>query len=326
MDPRDRIVQIIKEKGPVIPLNISKELGINTIFSGAMLSELTDKKILKITHAKMGGSPLYYLPGQEKMLEMLFEKLPEKHQKAYSRLKQNLVLRESEQEPVIRAALRELKDFAIPLEVQAGDIKETFWKWYLTTDDEAARLIKQKLGIKEEKEEKKQAKEQSTQKILDKKIEERERGAKQKKEEEISDELKEKLKDKIRRELEQQTFKKKEIQKRIVEVDDKSDDDDLFKRAFAYFKRNDIQVLEYKILRKNSEIDFIVLLPSPVGALKYFCKVLGKKRVSEGDIATVYVAGQKKHLPILLLTTGDVAKKAMQKIVSEYSGLTVKKF
>lgn len=307
MDPRDKIVQIIREKGPVIPLQIAKELGVNTIFAGAMLSELTDKKVLKITKTKIGGSPLYYLPGQEKMLEMLYDKLPEKLQKTYLKLKEKLILQDSEEQPVIRAALKELKDFAIPLEVQVNGVNHIFWKWYLITDEEAAEIIKQKLGIKEDKKLPKEAK----QEIIE---------AEQKYGNEV------KQRERPRKDLDKYETKKKEIQRRIIEIEDRSGEDELFKKSFAFFKKNEIQVLDYKIIRKNMEIDFIVLLPSPVGSLKYFCKVLGKKKISEGDIATVYLAGQKKRLPTLLLCTGEVAKKALQKLTTEYGGMTLKQF
>ena len=32
------------------------------------------------------------------------------------------------------------------------------------------------------------------------------------------------------------------------------------------------------IIKKNSEIDFVLLLPSPVGNLKYYCKAKNKQR------------------------------------------------
>ncbi|MBW2993679.1 hypothetical protein KY317_03845, partial [Candidatus Woesearchaeota archaeon] len=43
--------------------------------------------------------------------------------------------------PAIRVALRNLKDFAVPLTVSQGDKKEIFWRWYLLSNQEATVQI-----------------------------------------------------------------------------------------------------------------------------------------------------------------------------------------
>ena len=78
----------------------------------------------------------------------------DKEKKAYDRLNENKILRDKEQEPVIRVALREIKDFALPLNVKYDNTTEIFWKWHMLNDQEAEQLIKSKLetiqGIKPE--------------------------------------------------------------------------------------------------------------------------------------------------------------------------------
>ena len=103
--------------------------------------------MLKISNAKIGGSPMYYLAGQESQLEVLYDKLNDKQKKAYDLLKSNLILKENDQEPVIRIALRDIKDFAIPLDVSFNNENQRYWKWHLVPDDEASFLIKKKLGL-----------------------------------------------------------------------------------------------------------------------------------------------------------------------------------
>ncbi|MBI2136740.1 hypothetical protein HYU06_06740 [Candidatus Woesearchaeota archaeon] len=144
---KDQIIAIIKSHGPVIPKDLTKKLKIDTVFAGAHLSELVENKKLIVSTAKIGGSPVYFLPDQKDKLEMLYRYLNEKDKAAFDSLKQNKILRDIEQPPLIRVALRNLKDFAVQLTVNLPSGQETFWKWYLLTKDEAEHLIKSKMNL-----------------------------------------------------------------------------------------------------------------------------------------------------------------------------------
>ena len=73
-DYRDTIIRLINMKGPVLPSHINRDLKRDLIFTAAMLSELVDTKKLRLTRLKVGGSPLYYLPGQEHRLQYFTKK------------------------------------------------------------------------------------------------------------------------------------------------------------------------------------------------------------------------------------------------------------
>ena len=155
MDNRDKILEFVKVKGPVLPSQISKVIGTDMIMASAHLAELTAANKLKISTIKVGNSPLYYLTGQESMLQKYIGSMNDKEKKGYDLLQQNKVLRDIEQEPVVRVVLREIKDFAIQLNVNHNNNREVFWKWYLTSNEEAEQLIKSKLDIVERPIEKK---------------------------------------------------------------------------------------------------------------------------------------------------------------------------
>src|SRR3989344_2299841 len=113
-DIRDKIVLSIKEKGPTIPVFIAKEIGSSILFTSAFLSELLSEKRLKMSHMRIGSSPLYFIEGQEPMLEKFSHHLKSKEAEAYAILKEKKFMKDIEQEPAIRVALREIKDFAVP--------------------------------------------------------------------------------------------------------------------------------------------------------------------------------------------------------------------
>ncbi|PIY59831.1 hypothetical protein COY95_05020, partial [Candidatus Woesearchaeota archaeon CG_4_10_14_0_8_um_filter_47_5] len=150
MDSYQRIVQFMKLKGPVLPVQVAKELSTNSILASAMLSDLASQKQVKISSVKVGGSPLYFLPGQERLLEEFAHHLNEKDKRTYDFLQEKGVVKEDRADPLTRVSLRAIKDFAVPLEAEVKGVKHLFWKWYLLDDIVAKDLIMRFFVPKEE--------------------------------------------------------------------------------------------------------------------------------------------------------------------------------
>ena len=93
-DTKEKILQLIKEKGPILPVEITKHINSNILMASAHLSELSSNGKLKISNVKVGGSPLYYLPGQETQLQKFADNLHEKEKRAYDLLLQKKILRQ----------------------------------------------------------------------------------------------------------------------------------------------------------------------------------------------------------------------------------------
>lgn len=299
---KQKIINTIKIKGPVIPVQISREIGSDILMASAHLSELASEGKLKISNVKVGGTPLYYLSGQESSLQNFSNNLPEKENRAFDLLKEKKVLRDNRIEPVVRVALRAIKDFAVPLQTTYQDNKEIFWKWYLLDKEEASFLIKKILIGKEEvnpdpeikKEE--PVKKAEERKEPEKAIEERE--------------------EPVKKEIKQET-----IEKSIEAADTTSSFSGEVK---SYFKANKIEIKNEKVIRKNSEIDFILEIPSTIGVVEFYCKAKNKKRVNDLDLSSAYVHGQLKKLPVLFLTSGELTKKAKEMLTTEFK-LKIKK-
>ena len=92
-DHRDKILQLIRLNGPLLPSAINKEIETDVLVASAMLSELVDNKIIKLSSVKVGGSPLYYYPGQENKLQQYSDKLHEKEQRTYELLREKKILK-----------------------------------------------------------------------------------------------------------------------------------------------------------------------------------------------------------------------------------------
>jgi hypothetical protein len=136
---RDKILQMVQVKGPLLPVDIRGAMSVDSMIVGAYLSELIKAGKVKKSHAKVGNSPLYYVEGQEKDLEQLKEYLNPKQQQLYDVLKQRKVLKDEGLTEVMKDAIRNMQDFAIPLKVNKTKL---FWKFYLVPQDDAISVIR----------------------------------------------------------------------------------------------------------------------------------------------------------------------------------------
>lgn len=325
----DKVVQLIRIKGPVLPSQINKELDTNIMFASAILSELVDKKTLKISALKVGGSPLYYAPGQEYKLQQYADKLHPKEKEAYDLLRQKTVLKDDKQAPAVRVALRDIRDFARPLQVTLDGVTHIFWKWYLLPNEEAEKMIKGMLDMPLPKKPEPEAQKKAEPKV-EHKIERQV----------IKQEIKPRVEPRpepkqvyTKKEPEPRAEHKKEVQKELKMAQERMPEqieaveepkDKFFRKVKKYFEESRITLIDYKVIRKESEIEFTVKIPSTVGTLTYFCKAKNKKKISDGDMSSLYVQAQSKKMPVLFLTTGELTKKAKELSEKEFKNISVK--
>jgi len=137
----EKIIEVIKRRGPSLPIQISKEVGLSSLFISAFLSELAGEKRLKISHLKVGGSPLYFLEGQEEQLEKFYNYMHPREAEAFLLLKEKKILKDTEQKPAIRIALRSIHDFAVGFKKD----EEIFWRYALTPESEIISILEPKM-------------------------------------------------------------------------------------------------------------------------------------------------------------------------------------
>lgn len=394
---RDKVFKIIQLKGAVLPIEISKQIEMNTMFSGAILSELFGAGKIKISHSKIGGSPLYYVPERKANLSRLYEYLNEKDKRAYDLLKKEEVLNDDDLTPLMSVAMRQIKDFAIPIDVTFKNSKGeeenlSLWKWYLLDDkkmnEKISDLINSIKGMpqKEEDEEdgianedenssndgssddlENEVKQGSEQKILHsqseepkdlegdqkqikpvmneeykKEIEEEEKRIeeevekkyekpKEKEEQKEHKELKESKKEiKLPQSKSKPKKQKQELelgpeQKTLIDKEEIKSQSDFLKTIINYFENNNIDISDVDIIRKSTEANFVIKIPSIIGKINYFCKAKSKGKINDKDVSAVYIEAQSKKLPVLLLITGDYTKKAKELVEKDLKNIIIKK-
>lgn len=296
LETRQRILDLLQRRGPSLPVHVAKATGVSMIFAGAFLSELIAEKLVKISHMRVGGSPLYLLPGQEPMLENFSHFLGSKEKEAFLLLKDGKVIQDDKLEPALRVALRSLKDFAEQIIVkQKLDNLERefiFWRYFLYSEEEAKRVIEDAL---EPKKAKKEIRKEEVEEIKEVKKEER-KAVKKKKDEKIA----------VEGEL-------LPIQKEIL-GDAVFDQPVREKTAFAlsleeFLDKSKITVHELQDFSKK-EYEAIVEVETLLGGMKFLAVARDKKLVADTDLIQALQKAQALRLPALFLAPGKLNKKA----------------
>lgn len=301
MEKAEQALSIVKLRGPIIPSQISSEIGADILITSAILSELASNGKIRISSLKMGSTPFYYCDGQESLLQNHLKYLNERQMDAFNLLKESQILKDRELTPVIRVALREIKDFAKQLEVSVDNSTEIFWKWYLLGKEEAESIIKQKLGG-EEKEVKEQA-------VEEEKPEKKEpRNDSQLPLTEAVHELAEPA---------------AEVQQVKKENKPSVPSGAFFEEILQFFSLNSIQILEQNTIKK-AEFEFVIKFQTPVGEVNYYCTAKNKKRLNADDLSAAFARGQIKNLPVLFLTQGTLTKDA-EALLTKGLNITMKK-
>ena len=297
LELKERVFEYVNMHGPVLPAVISKEFRSTNIFISALLSELVTNKRIKLTRAKIGGSPMYYCKSQEpRIVELLRGNLGQKQREALDILMEKKILRDRDCLPYERVALRELEDFAIPVRLTINEVEEIFWKWYLLQDDEAKDLISSQLEhLYSPKKEEIKVHEAKKEEI---------------KVEEVEVEV-----------VKESKKKKKFLQEVLVDKAKPIESSEFEKQVIQYLKKKEIKILEKTPIGKK-EFNFIVQIPSNVGELSYFVKARHKKSLSEGDLLLAFTEGQNLKFPTLFISSGDITKKAKEYMTKNLKGMS----
>ncbi len=168
-EKKAKIIELINSKGPMLPIQVARGIELSTLFASAIMSEMISEKAIKTSNLKVGGSPLYYLSGQENMLENFINYLGGKEKEVFMLLKRKGVLEDEKLEPAHRVAIRDIKDFAIPLQASIDDKEKIFWRFLSLPTEDAIRQIREMTRAKSpERKQEKPAEAATKQKIYEK--------------------------------------------------------------------------------------------------------------------------------------------------------------
>ncbi|NCN98742.1 hypothetical protein COU62_00115 [Candidatus Pacearchaeota archaeon CG10_big_fil_rev_8_21_14_0_10_35_219] len=276
VETKDKIMSTIKEKGPTYPARIARDAGLSPLFTSAFLSELVKERKLKLSNMKVGSSPIYYIEGQEEQLADFAEYLNHKEREAFETLKKQEILKDDDQQPAIRVALRKLKDFAIPVQVRIDGESQLFWRYFQFPDSQTRGKIRDLLSPSQTPQEPKPQKpitkeKPKTENAEEKPTQTQETIIKPRKPKQTTSEFAESIKD--------------------------------------YLAAKDVEVLE-ELSVKKKEFQAKVRTDTLFGKQEYLLTAKDKKKISQDDLTIATQNAQGKRMQALFLTPGQLDTKA----------------
>jgi hypothetical protein len=272
-EKEQRIVDMVTTGGPILPIIVSKGLGVETYLAGAMLSSLVKNGHLKISQKKIGSSPLYYKGGQErKVQEMLYKELNDLEQKALERVRNLKVATDSELYPQERFLLRSMADFVTLLTVKQGEQEIGIWKHNSVSEQELNELLKVKLT------------------------------APPKEEQKLPEKLPEPAKPEEHLKLVEAPPKQRTVHRKPKQPSE------FVNRAKQYLKDIKAEIIEEKPVKRDEHF-FTIELQTVLGRQNFLVKAKGKKAVSESEISQFYLECMNAKKPGLLLVPSEISKK-----------------
>jgi hypothetical protein len=300
---KDKILSTLRIKGPCLPVQIAKEIDFSPLFTSAFLSELKGEGKVKISNMRVGSSPLYYLPGQEGMLEKFSGYLNQREKEALFLLKQKQVLEDSEQTPVMRVALRAIKDFAQTAKVRVGGESKLFWRHFSLSDEEVASVIRkgsvQSVRPKVEQKSVEFKKEQNKEVVRKESVEE------------------------VKKELEPRSWLdgiSKEVQKVLAAEEErplaekkkaKVTESEFAINVKDYLTARDIEILEVVAERKK-DFEAKIRIDTLLGKQEFYLVAKDKKSVSDNDFAMALQKAQGNKMIATVMSTGELNKKGRE--------------
>ncbi len=316
-ETKKRIIALLQNKGPSLPVQISREMKMSTLFISAFLSELKDEKKLKMSSLKVGGTPLYLLDGQEGMLQNFQQYLHPKEQEALELLKKNKILSDSTQDPAIRVALRSIKDFSFPFKKD----EELYWRHLNVSEQEVKDILEpNKKGAITEETRIEPIKVIEKKEIIEPSITE--------KEGKIEPQITKPEKKKTIKKQEQETLPAfenplalKPKEPKPQKIKPKSD---FVEKIIKFLEKNNFKIIEEKEYSKK-EYNCITQIITDLGPIDFLTQAKDKKTISDSDLDLLLRQAQTLPLPALMLFPENLNKKAIGYEQKYYSILKTKK-
>jgi len=278
-ETHQKIIKVINEKGPSLPINIAKNVGMSSLFVSAFLSEMAGERKIRVSHMKVGGSPLYFLEGQEKKLEDFYNYLHPKEGEAFLLLREKKVLKDDEMEPAIRVALRSIRDFAVGFKKD----EEIYWRYALVEEDEVRDIL--------EPQKKRVVKEEIKEVVKEIHVEKPVKVVRKEREDKFENPLvikgSEKKKTKLKSEF-------------VLGVID-------------FINGKGFRIVEERNY-KTKEYNCVVQIRSELGLISFLCQAKDKKKISESDLKKLLSEAQKIPLLAFFIYNGEISKKGKEYI------------
>ncbi len=324
-DVKNRIIGYLEENGLSLPVRIAKAVKMEPVFTSAILSELLNSKKVKCSNFRLGSSCFYFLRGQESGLEMVGdEHLKGVEKDVFLLLRDNKVLKDSEQAPAVRVALRSLKDFAIPFKFE----EEVYWRYSLIDREEIRNKMEGKVLVKNEiiEEEKVDVVENIIEEIQleNTDVEDVSNDIIHEVDSDATEDIIKKFESpfkNIKNEGKYIETSIEEIKPTEFEIKNKSFEHKMsfLEEVKCFLNKKEVRLYEIVVDSRN-EVVGKIKIGSDFGDIVFLVVARNKKNLTHPDILMAKTKADEFKMPLFLISKGTPGKK-IQGILEEYSNL-----
>lgn len=280
-EKKEKILGFLKASGPSIPVRIARAIEMDPIFASAILSELINSRDVVLSHMRIGSSPFYLLPGDEKRLEEHVENLRPIEKDAYLALRKSVTLYDDVQPPAFRIALRSIRDFSKPFNYGAKMV----WRYAFSSEEEVENSLGKKNPAVKQKEETNEPK--------------------------VREKPKEIAKEKVElpeKEVARKTPVKIAEQKKKEDIFSEPEKcSDLFEEVQKFLKNKSLEFIE-RIQEDKKEIAGIVKMKTPLGDFRFLLIAKNKKNTSKDEVKSAIQRSLHSKMPCLFLLRKEPSK------------------
>lgn len=145
------VVDFLKRHGPSQPVQLRQALNKDTFMASAILSDVVKSSFIKSTLAKIGNSPLYYLPEQEEIAKSkIFEYMGFLEKKLVNRIKDAEYIMDASLSVQDKFIIKNCFDFLVSYRIH----DEIVWRYYKVPEQKIIERFSEKKQSVEAKEEK----------------------------------------------------------------------------------------------------------------------------------------------------------------------------
>ena len=264
------------QEGRMPPQSIDAEM---TVLGSLMLDREAMYRVADMLSVRDFYKPAHQLI-YEAMLDLFKQQEPIDVLSVSSRLHEKGILEDVNQHPVIRVALRALKDFAIPFKKD----NQVFWRYFTFSEESVREKIEGPIEIKKHEIEAPKAEEAES--ALKKQIEEK------------NNETKENIKEKETKEKPKVKIKLKPLA-----------DEKFLNEIKGILERKKIELLAIESFDRKQ-----VFAKVKLNNQDHFFAAYDKKRIDDEDLFKAYKKAQILGLPYSILAKGDTSKKTKEAI------------
>jgi|GEM_PF-2384364 len=306
----DKVYDLVRS-GPVLPIEVSTKLNIDSFLAKAFLTQLIDAGKIKATQDKVGDVPVYHVMGHEVLANQKIKKLLENIKPAAKNFASPTAVATAAANPEIQKKREEFKARLEEIEKKEREMEEKKRAKIQTKVVQRVEIrkveppkVQVEMEVAEEPEAEEVAEEEAPKKIPSNALDI------QAKSKDFAEHLKpvQTAPQKVVRETPKE---EKPKEPSIIEEAAKfikGEPSSLVDAATTWLTEKGAEIHNKELKKRGKEAIILASIPTNIDPMKFLVFVVNKKSITEADLSVAYSEGVQKKYPVIVMSRGKMTK------------------